>query len=249
MVCERRCFSRRAVRRAVIPRAIDAPRGQVRAVGREALDSPMPLADMNSQWAQQSFHLAQAAMAQFVREKTNFVKMSECASMIAARLQAGSKVLAIGNGGSMCDAMHFAEEFTGRFRKDRPPLPVIACSDPAHLTCVANDFGFDQVFARWVGALGQKGDVLVALSTSGNSPNIIEAVNIARLKGVIVVTLLGKDGGRLLRQCGEDGFEWIVGAESSDRIQEVHMLLLHTLIEGVERILYPELYESGPRGR
>lgn len=162
--------------------------------------------------------------------------------MLALRFKARSKVLAIGNGGSMCDAAHFAEEFTGRYRKDRPPLPVIACTDPAHLTCVANDFGFEQVFSRWVEALGNTGDVLVALSTSGNSPNIVAGVNAARAKGMHVVLLLGKGGGKLAGSAGPDGFEWIVPGDTADRIQELHMLILHTIIEGVEREMFPGLY-------
>lgn len=152
----------------------------------------------------------------------------------------GGKVIICGNGGSATDAMHFAEEFTGRFRGDRPPLPVIALTDPSHITCVGNDYGFDQVFARGVQAYGKPGDFFIGLSTSGNSPNIINASNIALEMGLIRVLLLGKDGGKLE---GTGDFEFIVPGTTSDRIQEVHMMMLHILIEAVERRLFPALYK------
>lgn len=146
---------------------------------------------------------------------------------------AGGKVLACGNGGSACDAMHFCEELTGRFRADRPPLAAVACIDPGHITCVANDYGFEEVFGRWVRALGRPGDCLILLSTSGNSENVVRAAAAGREGGLRTIALLGKDGGRLAGQCD---IEWVVGgaAATADRIQEIHMLILHTLIEGVE---------------
>lgn len=148
------------------------------------------------------------------------------------------KVLICGNGGSMCDAMHFAEELTGRFRPpppapaaERPPLAAIACSDPGHITCTANDFGFEHIFSRWVRALGRRGDILIVLSTSGNSPNILRAVEAARELGLTTIALLGKDGGALNRLCDE---QWICPGDTADRIQELHMLILHTVIECIE---------------
>lgn len=191
-------------------------------------------------WPLSSLLDARAALDTFVADASNIARIEACADLIAERFRAGNTLLAIGNGGSICDAMHLAEEFTGRFRADRPPLPAIACSDPSHLTCVANDYAFDQVFSRWVRALGRPGDVLVALSTSGNSPNIIAAIDTARQIGLHVVLLLGKNGGRLAPRPGANSsFSWIVPGETSDRIQELHMLILHTLIEGVEQRLFP----------
>jgi D-sedoheptulose 7-phosphate isomerase len=139
----------------------------------------------------------------------------------------------------MCDAMHFAEELSGRYRKDRPALAAMAISDPSHLTCVANDFGFDRVFARGVEAWGRPGDVVVGFSTSGNSSNVIAAAEAARAKQMRVVGLLGRDGGKLRPLCD---LAIVVPAETSDRIQEVHIKIVHIVIELVERRLYPQNY-------
>ena len=152
----------------------------------------------------------------------------------------GRKVLICGNGGSACDAMHFAEEFTGRFQRDRKALPVISLTDPGYITCVANDMGYEEVFARGVEAYGKEGDWLIALSTSGNSPNVIRAVEEAHKLGMYTFSLLGKDGGRLL---GKSTYETLIPGSTSDRIQEVHMVILHMLIELVERQMFPENYE------
>ena len=148
--------------------------------------------------------------------------------------------MACGNGGSMCDAMHFAEEWTGRFQKNRAALPAIAFSDPGQLSCIANDFGYEQVFARYVEALGNEGDVLVAISTSGNSPNVLKAVEAARAKRITSVGLLGKGGGEMLDRV--DVPILVPHAVWSDRIQEVHIKILHIVIEAVERELFPENY-------
>jgi D-sedoheptulose 7-phosphate isomerase len=149
-------------------------------------------------------------------------------------------LMSCGNGGSMCDAMHFAEEWTGRFRADRRAIAAVAFSDPSHLTCIANDFGYDQVFAREVEAYGKRGDLLVALSTSGNSPNVLRAVETAKRLGVTTVGLLGKGGGELLPQV--DIPIVVPRAMSSDRIQEIHIKVLHIAIEGVERAMFPANY-------
>lgn len=153
---------------------------------------------------------------------------------VAAAFARGNKVLACGNGGSMCDAAHFCEELTGRFRKDRKPLPAIACNDPGHLSCVANDYGYEEVFSRWVTALAQSGDVVVVLSTSGNSANCVKAAVAAKQRGAKTYGLLGKSGGTLKDACEA---AIVVPGDTADRIQELHMLILHIVVEGVEREL------------
>lgn len=164
------------------------------------------------------------------------VRLIEAAGvMLCACFRSGGRVLACGNGGSACDAMHFAEELTGRFRNDREPLPAMALLDPAHITCVANDFGFEEVFSRMVQAHGRQSDVLIALSTSGNSPNILRAVEAARAQQMRVIALLGRDGGQAR---GLADIEIIIPQQASERIQEVHMLILHTLVELVEHALF-----------
>jgi D-sedoheptulose 7-phosphate isomerase len=178
---------------------------------------------------------ARAALDALASDRANIEWIDHVAAMLAERFAAGRKVLICGNGGSACDAMHFAEELTGRFKEDRTPLPALACTDAGHITCTANDYGFDQVFARWVEALGKKGDVLIVLSTSGNSPNLLAAVKTADAKDLQTVALLGRGGGQLEGLCEH---ELIVAGNSSDRIQELHMLILHALVEGVERIMF-----------
>ena len=159
-------------------------------------------------------------------------KASEC---LAEVFSSGKKVLVIGNGGSLCDAAHFAEELTGNFRKPRRALPAIVLSEPGHLTCVGNDFGFADVYRRGVEAFGQSGDALVALSTSGRSVNIVNAVREAKERSLHTICLLGKEGGSL---AGAGEIELIVPrVQTSDRIQEVHMACLHIIIEGVESLL------------
>jgi len=181
----------------------------------------------------QSFVDAREAMDRFIADDASLDRVQRVARLMAARIGEGGKILAIGNGGSLCDAMHFCEELTGRYRDDRRPLPAIACADPTHLTCVANDYGFEQVFSRWIAGVGREGDVLVALSTSGNSPNILAGVRTAREMGLHTVGLLGRDGGTLLRESLLE-HAWVVPGETSDRIQEIHMVILHTLVQGIE---------------
>ena len=175
----------------------------------------------------------------FVENEENIEKTEKISKELALAYKNGKKSLIAGNGGSNCDAMHFAEEFTGRFRKDRRALPSISISDSSHITCVGNDYGFDFVFAKGVEAFGQEGDFFFGISTSGNSKNIIEAVKMAKEKKLKTVALLGKDGGKLKGVCD---YEFIIPGETSDRIQEVHMMILHIIIEGVERTLFPENY-------
>lgn len=157
-----------------------------------------------------------------------------------AALAAGRTLFSCGNGGSMSDAMHFAEEWSGRFRKDRPALAAVAFSDPAAMTCIANDFGFDHVFSRQVEAQGRKGDLLLAISTSGNSANLVLACEAARARGMTVVGLLGRGGGAMKPLC--DVAIDVPLATTSDRIQEVHIQVIHAVIEAVERRMFPKNY-------
>ncbi len=182
---------------------------------------------------------AAAALAAFIADPANAQRIDRVSALIADRFTSGQKILICGNGGSSADAMHFAEELTGRFRKERPPLPAIACTDAGHITCVANDYGYEHVFSRWVMALAKPGDVLIVLTTSGNSANIAAAVQAAKSAGVTTVALLGKTGGTLKGICDH---EWIMPGAHADRIQELHMLVLHLIIEGIERRMFPELW-------
>ncbi len=175
----------------------------------------------------------------FYKDPLNISTMQKISKTISFCFKSKNKVLIAGNGGSACDAMHFAEEFTGRFHKDRKALPVISLTDSSHITCVGNDYGFNEIFARGVEAYGQDNDLFIGISTSGNSQNIINAFEKAKKLGMVTFALLGKDGGKLKGQCD---FELIVPGETTDRIQEVHMLILHSIIEEVERELFPELY-------
>ncbi len=179
------------------------------------------------------------ALDRFMQNPAHIQAMEKMAGLLSECFNSGHKVLACGNGGSACDALHFAEEFTGRYRGDRRPLPVIPLLEGANLTCVANDYGFAEIFARGVMAYGQKGDILLAISTSGNSENILRAVQRAKENSVQVLLLLGREGGALK---GQGDCELIVAADTTDRIQEVHMVILHILIECVERRLFPENY-------
>ena len=187
----------------------------------------------------QSFLEEYEVLGAFIKDEKNFETIGKIATELADAYKNGKKSLIAGSGGSNCDAMHFAEEFTGRFRKERPALPSISISDSSHITCVGNDYGFDAIFSKGVEAFGQEGDFFLGLSTSGNSKNIIEAVKVAKEKGLKTVALLGKDGGQLKGMCD---YEFIINAKTSDRVQEVHMMILHIIIEGVERVLFPENY-------
>ena len=187
-----------------------------------------------------SFEEAAATQRAFLEDPQCLAGVRRFVQASATALRAGKKLMACGNGGSMCDAMHFAEEWTGRFRRDRAALPALAFADPSQLTCIANDFGFEQVFARSVEAYGAEGDLLVALSTSGNSSNVLRAVEAARKKRITSVGLLGRGGGELLSAV--DIPIVVPRAQTSDRIQEVHIQILHITIEAVERELFPANY-------
>ena len=194
---------------------------------------------MNTKHIKCAFTKAHALLGWLCNEEQYITLIAEIAEKLALAIKAGNKIMICGNGGSACDAMHFAEEFTGRYRNNRPALPVMTFSDPGHLTCVSNDFGFAEVFVRGVEAFAKPGDWLICLSTSGNSENIIKAIDKAKQLGTHSLALLGKDGGRTTDKCD---YEFIIPGETADRIQEIHMLILHVIIEGIERILYPENY-------
>ena len=172
---------------------------------------------------------------------------SQFAESIATKEQAlvimaaGGKVMACGNGGSAADAQHFAAELLNRFEKERPPLAAIALTtDTSTLTSIANDYAYDQVFAKQIAGLGRAGDVLLAISTSGNSPNVSEAIKVAHAIGVRVVALTGKGGGTIGRQLKSDDIHLCVPAERTARIQEVHLLTLHCLCDGIDALILGE---------
>jgi D-sedoheptulose 7-phosphate isomerase len=175
---------------------------------------------------------AKAILDSYLSDSANFDALAKAAGLVAEAMKSGGKVISCGNGGSMCDAMHFAEELSGRFRDDRRALPAVSISDPSHLTCTANDYGFDQVFSRYVEAVGKEGDVLLAISTSGNSKNILRAIEAAREKKMLVVGLTGRDGGQMAGRCDVE----LRAPQSryADRAQEIHIKMIHTLIQLIE---------------
>ena len=195
---------------------------------------------MHNNSIKQSLLEARDTLEAFLQESETIGSLDQIAQNIAEAFDKGNKVLVCGNGGSACDAMHCAEEFTGRFKKDRKALPAIALTDPGYLTCVANDYGYDQVFQRGVEAYGKEGDVFIGLTTSGHSKNIIKATQEAKRRHLITVVLSGKDGGDS-RDIAD--YDVIVPCNATARIQEIHMLLLHALIEEVEHLLFPDLYK------
>lgn len=186
-----------------------------------------------------SYETLAEILGKFIETEKKNNTTEKVAKTLAEVFVNGNKVLICGNGGSNCDALHFAEEFTGRFRKERRALPAIAISDSSHITCVGNDYGFDSIFSKGVEAFGKTGDMFIGISTSGNSENVIKAMELAKSMGLITVGMLGKDGGKLK---GKSDYEFIVQGDTSDRIQEVQMAILHIIIEGVERIMFPENY-------
>jgi phosphoheptose isomerase len=176
----------------------------------------------------------QATLAQVLQP------LARAARMLAEALSAGNKVLACGNGGSAGDAQHFTAELTGRFERERPGLPGIALTvDSSALTAIANDYSFEQVFAKQVQALGRSGDVLLAISTSGDSPNVVRAIEAAQAQGLTVIALTGREGGRIAAMLGAADVELRVASAVTARIQEVHILLLHCLCDAVDEQLFP----------
>lgn len=174
-----------------------------------------------------------AVLDRFISDSEQLKKIELASSLMIDCLQAGHKIMSCGNGGSHCDAMHFAEELSGRYRENRPALAALAISDPSHISCVGNDYGFDFIFSRMVEALGQEGDLLLGISTSGNSKNVQLAVEAARKKGMKVVLLSGKDGGKMAGMA--DAEIRVPHFGYADRIQEIHIKVIHILIQLIER--------------
>jgi D-sedoheptulose 7-phosphate isomerase len=179
------------------------------------------------------FEEARQVLEQFINSDINFKNLEGAGKILTAAIKSGNKIISCGNGGSMCDAMHFAEELSGRFRDDRPAMPAIAISDASHLTCAANDYGFESVFSRFIEGVGFNGDVLFAISTSGNSSNVVKAALKAKEKKMKVIALTGKDGGKL---AGIADIEIRAPfSKYSDRTQEIHIKIIHSLINYIEK--------------
>lgn len=187
---------------------------------------------MSIELIRNNFLEAQQVLNDFILNPDNFKSIEEAGEIMVQSIKKGGKIYSCGNGGSMCDAMHFAEEMTGRFRRNRQPLPAIAISDASHISCCANDFGYDSIFSRYVEGFGQKGDVLLAITTSGTSPNVVKAAQAAKQKEMLVIALTGKGGGIIHQWCDAEIRVQHLGW--SDRIQEIHIKIIHTLIDFIE---------------
>ncbi len=194
--------------------------------------------DTKTVW-QNSLQEASLLLTQFLNEPGSLGLLESFSQVLIQAYESKASVFICGNGGSHCDAMHFAEELTGRYQKDRRPLGALALGDASHVTCVTNDYGFEHIFSRQLEALARKGDILIGLSTSGNSKNLIVAFEKAKALGISTVALLGKGGGPLKTV---SDLSIVVPGKTSDRIQEIHMIILHTVIETIERRLFPENY-------
>ena len=186
-----------------------------------------------------NFDEARKVLDQFTGNPDNWLAFEKAGKLMVQAIKDEHLIFSCGNGGSMCDAMHFAEELSGRFRQDRRALPAIAISDPSHMSCVANDYGFDFVFSRFLEAIAKKDDVLLAISTSGNSVNVINAAKTAKTKGMKIVALTGKNGGELASLC--DVELRIPNTEFADRVQEMHIKIIHSLIHYIELSLSNEI--------
>lgn len=175
---------------------------------------------------------AKQVLEQFISDEKNILAVGSAGKLLVEAFKNGKKVISCGNGGSMCDAMHFAEELSGRFRENREALPAISISDPSHISCVGNDYGYEFVFSRYIEAIGNAGDVLLAISTSGNSGNVLRAMEAARKKGMKIIGLTGKDGGKMAGLC--DVEVRAPETQYADRAQEIHIKVIHSLIHYVE---------------
>ena len=182
----------------------------------------------------QHFIEAEQILKEFSTQE-NFERIAQAGEILVDSLKDGGKVMSCGNGGSHCDAMHFAEELSGRYRENRPALAAMAISDPSHMSCVGNDYGFEFIFSRMVEALGNSGDVLLGISTSGNSKNVINALEAAKKNGMKTIVLTGNDGGDMAGMADVE----IRAPRSSfaDRAQEIHIKIIHSLIDYIENNL------------
>ncbi|MGC9373806.1 MAG: D-sedoheptulose 7-phosphate isomerase [Bacteroidales bacterium] len=179
---------------------------------------------------------AQHILNAFINDENNILKIQSAGDIIIEAIKKGNKVISCGNGGSMGDAMHFAEELTGRFRENRPAIAALSISDPTHITCTANDYGYDYIFSRYIEAVGRENDVLLAISTSGNSANVLKAAETSHKKGMKVVALTGKEGGKLAAEC--DVEIRAPYSEYADRAQEIHIKVIHALIHYIEKNIF-----------
>ncbi len=175
---------------------------------------------------------ARKILDEFISDDNNIKNIVEAGRIMVNAVSNNKKILSCGNGGSMCDAMHFAEELTGLFRDERRSIPAISISDPSHLTCAANDYGFENIFSRYIEGVGQSGDVLLAISTSGNSQNVVNAAVTARTKNMTIIGLTGKEGGKLAPLC--DIEIRAPYTRYTDRTQEIHIKVIHSLIHYIE---------------
>lgn len=185
---------------------------------------------------------AHAALTALLADEGMLETIARAGALIAASQRAGGAVYSCGNGGSLCDAMHFAEEMTGRYRQDRRPYRAAAISDVSHMACVGNDYGYEHVFSRWVAGMGREGDVLLAITTSGTSANIVEAAREAKRRGMRVIALTGRAGSAITELA--DVAVVTPAGRWADRVQELHIKVIHILIELVERELDPQNYEA-----
>lgn len=185
---------------------------------------------------------AQVALANLLQNKEAMQDIAKSADILIQAFENKSRVFSCGNGGSMCDAMHFAEELTGRYRLDRPALAASAISDASHMSCVGNDLGYEQVFSRYIEAHGRPGDCLLAITTSGTSKNVVRAVNAAKALDMKVIVLTGRLNPDL--EALSDVYVCTPGGKFADRVQELHIKVLHILIELVERHFFPQNYAS-----
>ena len=186
---------------------------------------------------------AQKALEALLANEEALNAIEAAGQLMADTIAAGGKILSCGNGGSLCDSMHFAEEMTGRYRLNRPGFAAIAISDPSHMSCVGNDYGYEEVFARYTQAVGRPGDVLLAITTSGTSKNILKAVEAAKANGMKVVGMTGRVGSPLA-EMADIAIVTPSGSAYADRVQELHIKAIHIMIELVERRLAPENYAA-----